>query len=76
MTYVELRRVGSWLDEVPWAPHQFILGLAPCGAPVSQVPSDYRDYTRAVRSYLGAAPPGESVGLHRPATVSVPAIGC
>lgn len=69
VTFVERRRIGSWLDDVPSAPHQFVVGLAPNGAPTEQIPPDYQDYTRAVRSYLGAAPPDTPVGTHRPATV-------
>ncbi len=69
VTFVELRRVGSWLDEVPSASHQFVLGLGPNGAPVAAVPPHYVDYTCAVRSYLGAPPPSQPVGVHSPATV-------
>ena len=69
VTFVELRRVTSWLDEVPSAAHQFVLGLAPGGAPAAQVPPGYDDYTLAVRSYLGAAPPAAPIDMHSPATV-------
>lgn len=54
---------------MPSAPYQFALSLAPDGAPCAQVPAGYRDYTGAVRSYLGAAPPDQPVGVHSPATV-------
>src|SRR3954454_22479428 len=33
VSFVELRRVHSWLDDVPSAQHQLVLGLAPAGAP-------------------------------------------
>lgn len=69
VTFVELRRVSSWLDEVPSGRHQFVLGLAPGGAPVGQVPPGYQDYTRAVRPYLGSAPPGTPISVLSPATV-------
>lgn len=69
VTFVELRRVGSWLDEVPSGRYQFVLGLEPGGAPVTQVPEGYQDYARAVRSYLGAAPPDRPIDIHSPATV-------
>lgn len=68
-TFVDLRRVGSWLDEPPSARHQFVLGLRPDGAPVEQAPRHYTDYTRAVRPYLGAAYPSGPVGVHSRATV-------
>ncbi|GAA5194673.1 TIGR03089 family protein [Rugosimonospora acidiphila] len=69
VTFVELRRVGSWLDEVPSGRHQFVLGLAPGGAPLSRAPEGYQDYARAVRSYLGTAPPATSIDLSGRATV-------
>jgi uncharacterized protein (TIGR03089 family) len=69
VTFVDLRRVGSWLDAPPSAPHQFVLGLRPDGAPVEDVPQDYSDYTRAVRSYLGAAPRTQPIGVHSRATI-------
>jgi uncharacterized protein (TIGR03089 family) len=69
VTFVELRRVDSWLDEVPSARHQFVLGLEPGGAPLAQVPEGYQDYTRAVRPYLGAAPPETLIDIHGQATV-------
>lgn len=69
VTFVEQRRVDSWLDDVPSAPRRFVLGLAPDGAPAGQVPPGYQDYIRAVRSYLGAAPPDTSIDPHRRATV-------
>ncbi|WP_051807625.1 TIGR03089 family protein [Actinoplanes subtropicus] len=53
-TFVERRRVGSWIDEVPSARHQFALGP---GSPLADVPPDYRDFLTAVRPHLGAAPP-------------------
>jgi uncharacterized protein (TIGR03089 family) len=69
VTFVELSRVGNWLDDVPSARHQFVLGLQPGGTPVAQVPEGYQDYTRAVRAYLGVAPPGTPINLHGPVTV-------
>lgn len=69
VTFVEQRRVGNWLDDVPSAPHQFVLGLSPDGASVTEVPPGYQDYGRAVRPYLGSAPPDTSTGVHSPATV-------
>jgi uncharacterized protein (TIGR03089 family) len=69
VTFVERRRVDSWLDDVPAGRYRFVLGLAPAGAPVAQVPQSYQDYTRAVRPYLGSAPPGGPVDPRGPATV-------
>ena len=53
-TFVARRRVGSWLDDVPPARHQFVLGP---GSPVADVPSGYRDFLTSVRPHLGAAAP-------------------
>jgi uncharacterized protein (TIGR03089 family) len=68
-TFVQLSRVGSWLDEVPAGRHQFVLGLAPAGGPAPQVPDGYRDYAAEIHLYLGAAPPATPVGMHDAATV-------
>src|SRR4051812_12729176 len=69
VSFVELRRVHSWLDDVPSAQHQFVLGFAPAGAPTSPVPAGYRDYPTAVRPHLGSGPPHAITGVHDPATV-------
>ncbi|MBG0562319.1 TIGR03089 family protein [Actinoplanes aureus] len=68
-TFVERRRVGSWLEDVPAARHQFVLGLAPAGAPTPDVPDGYRDFPQAARPHLGAAPPVGGVGVGEAATV-------
>ncbi|GLW28458.1 TIGR03089 family protein [Actinoplanes regularis] len=68
VTFVELRRVDSWLDEVPLAKHQFVLGLAPYGEPVHEAPQDYRDFPSAARAHLGAEPPRDRVGISGAAT--------
>ncbi|GAA2705321.1 TIGR03089 family protein [Actinoplanes palleronii] len=57
VTFVERRRVDNWLDDVPLAQHQFVLGLAPNGGPSPDVPEKYRDFPEAVRAHLGATPP-------------------
>lgn len=68
-TFVESRRVGSWLDDIPIGRHQFALGLAPDGAPSASVPEGYRDYPSAIRPYLGSAPPSTPLDVFAPATV-------
>jgi len=65
VSFVEQRRVGDWLDDVPSATHRFTLRLG-SGAPT---PPDYQDYEQAVRPWLGSAPPREAVGVHDLATV-------
>lgn len=60
--FVERRRVGNWLDDVPPAAHQFTLGLAPNGAAADDVPEGYRDFPPAVRAHLGATPPPDRAG--------------
>ncbi|WP_433385341.1 TIGR03089 family protein [Actinoplanes sp. CA-142083] len=54
-TFVESRRVGSWLDDVPGGRHQFsLLGTAPSG---------YRDFVTSVRPHLGSGAPPWSVAV-------------
>ncbi|MCU7727387.1 TIGR03089 family protein [Actinoplanes sp. KI2] len=60
-TFVERRRVGSWLDDVPPARHQFVLTPGP---PVADAPAGYRDFLTSVRPHLGAAAPAWSSVLH------------
>jgi uncharacterized protein (TIGR03089 family) len=69
VTFVESRRVCSWLDDVPAGKHQFVLGLAPAGAPAAELPDGYRDYAAEVRPHLGAAPPAGPVRAHDAAAV-------
>lgn len=52
VTFVERRRIGNWLDEVPPARHRFVVGAA-----ADDVPHDYRDFLGAARAHLGAEPP-------------------
>ena len=63
-TFVERRRIGSWLDEVPAGKHQFAL-LADAG----DAPDGYRDYAAAVGPHLGATPPAAGVRGQDAATV-------
>ena len=64
VTFVERRRIGSWLDEVPAGTHQFALF-----ANAGEVPDGYRDYAAAVSPHLGAAPPAAGVRGQDTATV-------
>ncbi|BCJ74815.1 TIGR03089 family protein [Catellatospora sp. IY07-71] len=49
-------RIGSWLEDVPEAPHRFALGLAPGGAPLADVPDGYRDFIAEVAWYTDSLP--------------------
>jgi uncharacterized protein (TIGR03089 family) len=69
VTFVEHRRVGNWLDDVPAGRHQFVLGLAPHGAATGEVPAGYQDYISALRPYLGTHPPHHTIDELRPAVV-------
>jgi len=60
-TFVERRRVGSWIDDVPPARHQFALGP---GSPVADPPPGYRDFLTSVRPHLGAPAPAWASVLH------------
>jgi uncharacterized protein (TIGR03089 family) len=64
VTFVERRRVGSWLEDVPEAPHKFVLGAA-----ASDVPPGYRDFAPSARAHLGAPPPAGMVEAGAAATV-------
>jgi uncharacterized protein (TIGR03089 family) len=68
-TFVESRRIGSWLDDIPAGRDQFVLGLSPAGAPAPAVPDGYRDYPTAIRPYFGAPPPSTPHDVLAPATV-------
>jgi hypothetical protein len=65
VTFVEQRRIGNWLDDVPSAPHRFALRLG-SDAPT---PPGYRGYEEAVQPWLGSAPPRAGAAVHDPATV-------
>jgi uncharacterized protein (TIGR03089 family) len=58
--FVARSRVDNWLEDVPEAPHRFVLGLTPATAPLNEVPDGYRDYIAEVGQYtdslLGYAP--------------------
>ncbi len=69
VSFVDARRVGSWLDEVPAATHRFVLGLGSSAAPADPVPAGYRDFPTAVRPHLGAESPQPPAGAHQPASV-------
>jgi hypothetical protein len=66
VSFVEQRRIGNWLDEVPAAAYQFALRLGAAG----ETPPGYDDFTSAVRPWLGAAPPSGTVAAHDRATVT------
>src|SRR4051812_31296876 len=66
VTFVDQRRIGSWLDDVPAGKHQFAVRMT-TGSPT---PDGYRDYAEAVRPWLGSAPPGLTVHAQQAATVS------
>jgi len=51
VTYVARNRVDSWLEDVPEAPHRFVLGFAAGAAPLDDVPDGYRDHLTEVRRY-------------------------
>jgi uncharacterized protein (TIGR03089 family) len=69
VTFVAHDRVDNWLDDVPEAEHQFVLGLAPGAEPTREVPASYRDYLVEVRQHGDSAPPYASVRPTDAATV-------
>lgn len=54
--FVARKRLESWLEEVPDAPHRFVLGLAPGGAALDEVPEGYRDYIVEARRHAANLP--------------------
>jgi len=68
VSFVAGRRVGSWLEEIPPAKHQFVLGLAPHGGPTADVPDGYRDFLAELRPFTQAAPPPAGIADTRAAT--------
>lgn len=64
-TFVELSRVGSWLDEVPEARHQFAVPLTT----QAETPDGYRDYISEAQQYLGSPPPTTPISAHDAASV-------
>ena len=66
VSFVEQRRIDSWLDDVPSAGYQFSLPLGAASAP----PAGYDDFATAVSAWLGAAPPAGPVGADDRATVT------
>ncbi|MEV4760698.1 TIGR03089 family protein [Micromonospora sp. NPDC049559] len=60
VTFVSAKRLDDWLENVPEARHRFVLGLAPYGAALPEVPEGYRDFVAEVRRHPerpAAAPP-------------------
>jgi uncharacterized protein (TIGR03089 family) len=55
-TFVSWERLDDWLEDVPAADHNFVLGLAAAGAPMREVPDGYRDYIAEVRRYSDDPP--------------------
>jgi uncharacterized protein (TIGR03089 family) len=53
--FVARDRVDSWLEDVPDAPHRFVLGLAPGVAELTEVPAGYRDYLTEVSQFSTSA---------------------
>jgi hypothetical protein len=68
VSFVAGHRVGSWLEEIPQAKHQFVLGLAPHGGPTADVPDGYRDFLAELRPFAEAAPPPTRITDTRAAT--------
>jgi uncharacterized protein (TIGR03089 family) len=68
-TFVAHNRLDNWLEDVPEANHQFVLGLAPLAAPMRDVPAGYRDYLAEVRDRSDRVPPYAAIRPGDAATV-------
>jgi uncharacterized protein (TIGR03089 family) len=55
-TFVSAARLDDWLDDVPDATHRYVLGLAPDGAPMADVPIGYFDFIAEVGRFPDVAP--------------------
>ena len=60
--FVAKSRLDSWLEAVPAGRHRFVLGLAPEGAGLIEVPQGYRDFVTEARRYSDAPPAHWEVG--------------
>ena len=60
--FVAQGRLDSWLEAVPAGRHRFVLGLAPEGAGLVDVPDGYRDFIVEARRYPDTPPPYWEVG--------------
>jgi uncharacterized protein (TIGR03089 family) len=56
VTFVAGNRLDSWLEDVPEAPHRFVLGFGPAGAALPGLPTGYRDYLAEVGRYTDSLP--------------------
>jgi hypothetical protein len=61
-TFVSAARLDDWLEDVPEARHRFVLGLAPGGARMPEVPTGYRDYLAEVGRYPVDTPAYTAIG--------------
>jgi uncharacterized protein (TIGR03089 family) len=57
-TFVSAARLRSWLEDVPDAPHRFVLGLGSA----EPVPEDYRDFVDSLPVVDSATPPEVVIG--------------
>ncbi|MFK3980500.1 TIGR03089 family protein [Micromonospora sp. NPDC050397] len=69
VTFVASDRVDNWLEDVPEAPHRFVLGPGPGTAPLREVPTGYRDYLVEVREHGTGLPAYASIHPSAAATV-------
>ncbi|WP_329108604.1 TIGR03089 family protein [Micromonospora sp. NBC_01699] len=69
VSFVAHNRIDNWLEDVPEAEHQFVLGLDPGAEPIREVPAGYRDYLVEVREHGDSAPSYASVRPTDAATV-------
>ena len=67
--FVARTRLDSWLEDVPDATHRFVLGLAPAGAMLAEVPAGYRDYLAEVGQYSDSLPGYAPIGRGDAASV-------
>jgi uncharacterized protein (TIGR03089 family) len=67
--FVARDRVDSWLEDVPDAPHRFVVGRAPGDGGPTEVPVGYRDYGTEVGRYAASALVDAPVLPNDPASV-------
>ena len=53
LVFVSHARLDDWLEDVPAAPHRFVLRVGRTRPGLGEPPAEYRDYLAEVRGYPG-----------------------
>ena len=61
VVFVSGGRLDDWLEDIPAAPHRFVLRVGRTRPGLGEPPAGYRDYLAEVRGYPDEAPPYGSI---------------